>query len=84
MFEYFYNEILRKTVVSFGSLFNNIVIKHKDQSDNVIDQLKVPLAYGPIQKFLARLEQTPDLNTSVQIFSFSKFYLLIFNFFLLS
>ena len=67
MFEYFYNEILRKTVVSFGSLFNNIVIKHKDQSDNVIDQLKVPLAYGPIQKFLARLEQTPDLNTSVQM-----------------
>lgn len=67
MFEYFYNEILRKTVVSFGSLFNNIVIKHKDQSDNVIDQLKVPLAYGPIQKFLARLEQSPDLNTSVQM-----------------
>ena len=67
MFEYFYNEILRKTVVSFGSLFNNIIIKHKDQSDNVIDQLKVPLAYGPIQKFLARLEQTPDLNTSVQM-----------------
>jgi hypothetical protein len=67
MFEYFYNEILRKTVVSFGSLFNNIIIKHTDQSDNVIDQLKVPLAYGPIQKFLARLEQTPDLNTSVQM-----------------
>lgn len=67
MFEYFYNEILRKTVVSFGSLFNNIIIKHRDQSDNVIDQLKVPLAYGPIQKFLARLEQTPDLNTSVQM-----------------
>ena len=24
--------------------------------------MKVPLAYGPIQKFLARLEQTPDLK----------------------
>ena len=67
MFEYFYNEILRKTVISFGSLFNNISIKHVDNSNQVIDVIKVPLAYGPTQKFLARLEQSPDLNKPVQI-----------------
>jgi hypothetical protein len=67
MFEYFYNEILRKTVVSFGSLFNDISIKHTDNSNEVIDVIKVPLAYGPTQKFLARLEQSPDLNKPVQI-----------------
>jgi hypothetical protein len=67
MFEYFYNEILRKTVISFGTLFNNISIKHTDSSDNVVSVIKVPLAYGPTQKFLARLEQTPDLNKPIQI-----------------
>jgi hypothetical protein len=67
MFEYFYNEILRRTVVAFGSLFNNISIKHTDSSNNVVSEFKVPLAYGPTQKFLARLEQSPDLNKPVQI-----------------
>jgi hypothetical protein len=62
MFEYFYNEILRRTIISFGTLFNNISIKHEDSSDNVVSVVKVPLAYGPTQKFLARLEQSPDLN----------------------
>ncbi len=62
MFEYFYNEILRRTIISFGTLFNSISIKHEDTSDNVVSVVKVPLAYGPTQKFLARLEQSPDLN----------------------
>jgi hypothetical protein len=67
MFEYFYNEILRKTLISFGTLFNDITILHKNDSDNVVSEIKVPLAYGPTQKFLARLEQSPDLNKPVQI-----------------
>ena len=67
MFEYFYHEILRRTVVSFGSLFNEINIKHTDNSGAVKSVIKVPLAYGPTQKFLARLEQSPDLSKSVQI-----------------
>ena len=61
MFEYFYNEIFRKTIISFGTLFNNITIK---QEGSVV---KVPLAYGPIQKFLARLEQAPNLSQATQI-----------------
>ena len=56
MFEYFYNEILRRTIISFGTLFNTITIKNEG-SINV----RVPLAYGPTQKFLARIEQSPDL-----------------------
>ena len=67
MFEYFYHEILRKTVISFGSLFNEITIKHKNNSNVVVSTLKVPLAYGPTQKFLARLEQSPDLNRPIQM-----------------
>ena len=61
MFEYFYNEILRRTIISFGTLFNGITIK-QDGGD-----IRVPLAYGPTQKFLARLTQTPDLNKATAI-----------------
>ena len=61
MFEYFYNEILRSVIIGFGSLFNGITIK-KDSGD-----IKVPLAYGPQQKFLARLEQESDLNRPTQL-----------------
>jgi len=61
MFEYFYNEILRKTIIGFGTLFNGIAIK---QDGSVV---KVPLAYGPTQKFLARLEQAPNLSQATQI-----------------
>ena len=67
MFEYFYHEILRKIVVSFGSLFNEIEIRKKDASGDTFSVIKVPLAYGPTQKFLARLEQSPDLNKPVQM-----------------
>ena len=52
MFEYFYHEILRKTIIAFGTLFNGIEIKHTNSSDNVTEVIKVPLAYGPTQKFL--------------------------------
>ena len=42
MFEYFYNEILRKTVIGFGTLFNDIIIKTTDASGNVTATTKVP------------------------------------------
>ena len=61
MFEYFYNEILRKTIISFGTLFNGLAIKQEGST------VKVPLAYGPTQKFLARLEQAPNLSQATQI-----------------
>ena len=59
---YSYHEIFRKTVVAFGTLFNNIELRRSDEV------MKVPLAYGPKQKFLARLDQTPDpTNVRTQI-----------------
>ena len=61
MFEYFYNEILRKTIIGFGTLFNGLSIKQEGST------VKVPLAYGPTQKFLARLEQTPNLSQATAI-----------------
>jgi hypothetical protein len=59
---YSYHEIFRKTVVAFGTLFNNIELRRNDEV------MKVPLAYGPKAKFLARLDQVPDpTNKRVQI-----------------
>ena len=59
---YSYHEIFRKTVVAFGTLFNNIELRRSTEV------MKVPLAYGPKQKFLARLDQNPDpTNKRVQI-----------------
>ena len=59
---YSYHEIFRKTIVAFGTLFNNIELRRSDEV------MKVPLAYGPKQKFLARLDQVPDpTNKRVQI-----------------
>jgi hypothetical protein len=66
--KYFYNETIRKTVIAFGTLFNDITIKHtNDSTDAVISTIKVPIAYGPMQKFLARIEQQPNFNKNVAI-----------------
>ena len=64
---YYYHEIIRKTIISFGTLFNNISIRHDGSDGTTYSELKVPLAYGPSQKFLARLEQQADLNKPVAI-----------------
>ena len=61
---YTYHEIIRKTVVGFGTLFNNIELRRTKGSKTEV--MKVPLAYGPKQKFLARLRQVGDLTTQDQ------------------
>lgn len=67
MFEYFYNEIFRSVIIGFGSLFNGIQIRKKDSDNDIFSVIEVPLAYGPTQKFLARLQQNPDLNHPTQM-----------------
>ena len=62
----FYNQAVRKTVVSFGTLFNNIELK-KTVDGQVIETEKVPLAYGPKQKFLYRLQGNPTDGRKVAI-----------------
>lgn len=62
----FYNQAVRKTVVSFGTLFNNIELK-KIVDGQVIETEKVPLAYGPKQKFLYRLQGNPTDGRKVAI-----------------
>lgn len=64
---YTYNKIIRKTVVAFGTLFNNIEVRKENADGSTYSRMKVPLAYGPRQKFLSRLNEQPDLNQKVAI-----------------
>ena len=63
----FYHETIRKMVVTFGTIFNNVNIVRKDNNDNIVQKMKVPLAYGPKQKFLVRLDQDANLDSKVAI-----------------
>ena len=63
----FYHETMRKVVVAFGTIFNNINIVRKNNSGAVTQSMKVPLAYGPKQKFLTRLREDPNLNKKVAL-----------------
>ena len=58
----FYNETTRRYVAVFGTLFNDMVIYRRDNSGNIVQTIKVPVNYGPVQKFLSRIEQDRDLN----------------------
>ena len=59
---YFYNQSLRKMTIAFGQIFNNIQIRRKDSSGNTVQSIRVPLGYGPKEKFLTRLDQQPSLD----------------------
>ena len=60
--EFFYHQTIRKTVAVFGTLFNNLTVVRKDGSGKVLKIDKVPLAYGPRQKFLSRIEQAESYS----------------------
>lgn len=56
----FYWGTVRKGIVAFGNLFNNIHIDRRDNSGAVVQTLKVPLAYAPRDKFIARIQAQPQ------------------------
>lgn len=60
----FYNETTRRYVAIFGTLFNNISIQRFDNSGTLVQSMKVPLNYGPMQKFLSKIEQDSDLTAA--------------------
>ena len=57
MFSTFYNESIRKLVIGFGSLFNNLNVRYFDSSGAETQKVRIPLSYSPKEKFIARLEQ---------------------------
>jgi hypothetical protein len=64
----FYWGTVRKAIVAFGNMFNNITIERKDSAGNTVQIQKVPLAYSPNQKFLTKIRQQPNVDTqNIQI-----------------
>ena len=58
----FYWGTIRKAIVAFGTMFNNITIERKDSNGNVVQLQRVPLSYSPKQKFLAKIRQQPNVD----------------------
>lgn len=63
----FYHGSIRKYVILFGTLFNDVVIQKDDASGNAVETIKVPLSYSPKEKMLARLSQDPNLDRKYAI-----------------
>ena len=65
---HFYNQIVRKNIIAFGTLFNNIEMKSTDpDTGEVLEAQKVPLNYGPKQKFLVRLTDTSTSKVAITL-----------------
>ena len=69
MFEnWWYHESTRRMVSVFGSLFNDLEVQKRDSNDKVLAKIKVPLAYAPRSKVLARMgEQMSDPNVAIRL-----------------
>lgn len=61
----YYHQLTRSYVASFGTLFNDIYVQRLDTDGNRVQLLKIPIAYGPKEKWMrARVEQ-PDFDKQV-------------------
>jgi len=60
-----YHSAIRKYIIMFGNMFNDIDVVRFNNAGDAVQTLRVPIAYGPKEKFLARLRQDPDISPSV-------------------
>ena len=63
----YYHGVLRKYVIAFGSLFNDIIVQRFNNAGVRVQAIAVPIAYGPKEKFITRLRQDPSLTQDVAI-----------------
>lgn len=67
MFTQFYNESIRKLVIGFGSLFNDIRIVRKNVDGTTKETIRVPVSYGPKEKFIRRIQEISSISTDSKI-----------------
>ena len=63
----FYHEHIRKAIVAFGMIFNNIRIERRTVTDQIAQVMRVPLAYSTKQKFLSRIALIPDAESRGEV-----------------
>ena len=61
----YYFGIIKKAIVAFGRMFSEIQIERMNDAGTVLQTINVPIAYGPKEKWLVRLEQDPSLDNNV-------------------
>jgi len=62
MFSYYNNESLRKLVVGFGNLFNDMYVGKYNDDGELIEKDRVPLTYGPKEKFIRRIKEVSTIS----------------------
>lgn len=62
-----YFGLIRKYVTIFGTLFNDIIINRVDSDSATTKSITVPIAYGPKERYLTRLNQNDDLLRPVSL-----------------
>ena len=67
MFTQFYNEAIRKLVIGFGSLFNDIQIVRKNPDGTTKETIRVPLSYGPKEKFIRRIQESSSISDTSKV-----------------
>ena len=63
----FYNQTIRRYIVAFGNMFNDLVVQRINSAGTTVQTIAVPIAYGPKEKFLVRIKQDPNLDQSVAL-----------------
>ena len=58
---HFYHEAIKRAVSVFGTMFNEIDIQRDNADGSTGQNIRVPLSYGPKQKFIARLDSAGDI-----------------------
>ena len=61
----FYHRTIRKMVVVFGTLFNDLEIVRYTQAGVPKEKWKVPLTYSPKERFLTAITSDPNLIRSI-------------------
>jgi hypothetical protein len=64
--QHFYNGTIRKYIIMFGKMFNDIDIVRYNNGEEV-QTIRVPIAYGPAEKWLTRLNEDPGLDREVAV-----------------
>ena len=67
MFEYYNNEALRKLVIGFGSLFDDILVSKDNNQGESIQKIRVPVSYGPKEKFIQRIRELSSISDEVRL-----------------
>ena len=62
-----YSRIIRKYVVGFGNLFNNITLVRYNADNSEAERVLVPIAYAAKEDYVQRLEGDYNLDKKVQM-----------------